>query len=440
MKQLPHNAEAERVVLGAVLVDDAAIARVAALLGPDDFHLEEHRRIFRAMVELAERGRAIDLVLLNDALVRRGELQAVGGVAYTASLVDGLPRITNVHQWCEIVRRYAALRTLVLAGNRLVGEALSRGADPAHVADRAGELLRSTLRDAAHDTPDPAEAAKRAGRMLEQMHAAAVAGRPLGLQTGFPGLDARVHGFNPGDLVIVGARPSMGKTAFLVDVGERVAARGCSVLMFSAEMRSEWICARRLSAQSGLRLDRFRAHAPLQAEEWHRLALAVAEIAAKPFHVDDTALQPAQIRARARYRRALNGLDLVLVDYLQYLSGGPGRRWNTREQEVAAVCRAMKQMAHDLDCVVIAAAQLSRAAEHRSNPKPTLTDLRDSGGLEQDADVVLLIHRDRRQDDEQALEEEAEIIVAKQRNGPTGTVRLRFNGELMRFESREDAG
>jgi replicative DNA helicase len=432
-KALPHNAEAERTVLGAVLVDNAAFNSAAELLSRDDFYREAHRRVFDAMAALAERSQPIDTVTLKDELARAQALEAVGGAAYLASLVDGMPRITNVEQWCRIIKEKAVLRNLIHASNRIAHSCYEAEDDAAAILDRAEKAIFDIAeRRMRQGFVSIREIVKESFRTIDQLSQSREA--VTGLSTGFVDLDDMTSGLQKGDLIIIAARPAMGKTSFCLNMAQYASLKtGDTVGIFSLEMSKEQLVIRMLCADARVDSHRLKT-GNLQEKDWARLAKAYADLSTSKIYIDDSAMiTPLEIRAKCRRLKAEQGLSLVIVDYLQLVTGA-GRTEN-RQQEISGISRSMKGLAKELDIPVIALSQLSRAPEARSDKRPELSDLRESGSLEQDADIVMMIFRE---DEYKPTEENrgiAEILIKKQRNGPTGSVKLAFIKEFTRFEN-----
>jgi replicative DNA helicase len=432
-RTLPHNIDAERTVLGAVLVNDSAFNSAAETLGRDDFYKESHRRIFEAMSSLAERSQPIDLVTLKDELGRQASLEAVGGASYLAGLVDGLPRLTNVEPWSRIIKEKSVLRHLIHASHRIAQSAYEAEEDAAIVLDKAErsifEIAEKRIRAGFVGIR---EIVKESFRTIDQLSHSK--DRITGVPTGFVDLDERTSGLQKGDLVIVAARPAMGKTSFCLNVAHNASAvAGETVGVFSLEMSKEQLVLRLLTGDARVDAHRLRT-GTLQEKDWARLAKAYADLSASKIFIDDSAtVTPLEMRAKCRRLKAEHGLGLVVVDYLQLIASG-GRVEN-RQQEIAAISRSLKGLAKELEVPVVALSQLSRAPEARTDRRPQLSDLRESGALEQDADVVMMIYRE---EEYKATDENrgiAEIIIAKQRNGPTGTIKLAFVKEYTRFEN-----
>jgi len=434
-KTLPHNTEAERTVLGAVLVDNAAFNSAAEVLTRDDFYREAHRRIFEAMATLAERSQAIDLVTLKDELARGAALEAVGGAAYLASLVDGVPRITSVEQWSRIIKERAVLRNLIHASQRIAQSAYEAEDEAAVILDRAEKAIFDIAeRRIRQGFVGIREVVKESFRTIDQLSQSKEL--VTGLPTGFVDLDAKTSGLQRGDLIIVAGRPAMGKTSLCLNVAQQASHKtGETVGIFSLEMAKEQLVLRMLCADARVDAHRLRTGS-LQEKDWARLAKAYADLSASKIFIDDSAtLTPLEMRAKCRRLKAEHGLGLIMVDYLQLVSAS-GRTEN-RQQEIASVSRSLKGLAKELSVPVIALSQLSRAPEARTEKRPQLSDLRESGALEQDADIVMFIYREEEYKPTDENRGIAEIIIGKQRNGPTGSVRLAFIKEYTRFENLE---
>jgi replicative DNA helicase len=434
-RSLPHNLEAERTVLGAVVIDNAAFNGAAELLSRDDFYREAHRRVFEAMSSLAERSQPIDFVTLKEELARTSALEAVGGPAYIASLVDGVPRITNIEDWCRIIKEKAVLRNLIHASNRIVQAAYEAEDDPAQILDQAEKaIFEIAERRIRHGFVGIREIVKESFRTIDQL--AQSQGAATGVPTGFSDLDDRTSGLQKGDLIIVAARPSMGKTSLCLNIAQHASLKvGETVGVFSLEMSKEQLVLRMLCADARIDSHRLRT-GRLTEKDWARLAKAYAELSASKIFIDDSAsATPLEMRAKCRRLKAEFGLGLVIIDYLQLMSGS-GRVEN-RQQEVSQISRSLKGLAKELAVPVIALSQLSRAPEARTDKRPQLSDLRESGGIEQDADVVMFIYRESEHKPTPENEGIAEIIIGKQRNGPTGSVKLAFIKEFTRFENLE---
>jgi replicative DNA helicase len=425
-------------VLGAVLVDNQAFNSAAEVLTRNDFYREAHRRIFEAMSALAERSQPIDLVTLKDELIKGSALEGVGGAAYLAALLDGVPRITNVEHWSRIIKEKAVLRNLIHASTRIVQECYEAEDDPALLLDRAEKAIFDIAEHRIRQGfVGIREIVKESFRTIDQLSQSKEL--VTGIPTGFVDLDEKTSGLQKGDLIIAAARPAMGKTSLCLNIAQYASIKtGETVGIFSLEMAKEQLVLRMLCSDARVDSHRLRT-GNLQEKDWARLAKAYADLSASHIFIDDSAtLTPLEMRAKCRRLKAEHGLGLVVVDYLQLMSGA-GRVEN-RQQEIASISRSMKGLAKELSVPVIALSQLSRAPETRTEKRPQLSDLRESGGLEQDADIVMFIFREeeyKASDENRGI---AEIIIGKQRNGPTGTVRLAFIKEFTRFENLEWRG
>ena len=432
-KALPHNLEAERSILGAILIRNDAFNVAAELIDADDFFRDAHRRVFDRMVDLNERGQAIDLVTLRDELSRSGDLEPVGGPAYISSLADGVPRSTNVEHYARIVKERATLRNLIAAANRIEAEAFAAREDASVVLDRAEQEIFSIAEGRIHTGFVPlGELAEASFSTIERLQS--VQSAVTGVPTGFADIDELTAGLQPADLVIVAARPSMGKTAFALNIGAHVGTSDeRTVGVFSLEMSKEQLFMRMLTSAAQIDSHRFRTGL-LTESDYGRLSDAMSFLSDARVYIDDTpSLGVLEMRAKSRRLKAEHGLDLVIIDYLQLMQGRG--RFENRNQEIASISRSLKALAKELDVPVMALSQLSRAPESRGDKRPQLSDLRESGALEQDADVVLFIFREDMYEETPENANVAEIIIGKQRNGPTGTVKLAFLKQQTRFEN-----
>jgi replicative DNA helicase len=441
-RALPHSAEAERAILGGVLLDNALISQAVELLRPEDFYVPSHRRIFNAMIALFERGGEINPILIGEELKKEAALESAGGISFITNLTYGLPHSTNIVHYAKIVRGKSMLRQLIRAANKITQEALEQEDEPEIILDHAEqaifELADERVRQGFVHVKPVAE------QLLEKIQE--MEGRAAlltGLTTGFADLDKMTSGLQRSDLIILAARPSMGKTSFALMLAENAGIQaGAVVGIFSLEMSKEALVMRMLCSQSNIDAQRFR-NGFLSRPEWSQVAKSLGTLADTKIFLDDTpGITVLEMRAKARRLAAeQKHLDLIIVDYLQLMSGS-SRRVESRQQEVSQISRELKGLAKELNVPLVALSQLSRAPESRSDHRPQLADLRESGALEQDADVVAFIYRAEQYktpEERDSLPEDqknvAELIVAKQRNGPTGTVDLRFTPSSMRFDS-----
>ncbi len=434
---LPASVDAERCILGAILLDNLTYNQAAELLRPDDFSLDSHRRIFGSIMELSESGKPVDLITLAEELNRRKEVEAIGGIAYLSSLTDGLPHRPNIEQYVRIVRDKALLRSLIYASNSAIARAVDQAESADEILDAAEtEIFKLSENRIGSGFLSLKDVMKQSFGSLDALYERGQ--RITGLETFYPDLDQLTSGLQPSDLIIVAARPSMGKTAFAMNIAENVATMGGkSVGVFSLEMSREALLLRMLCSHARVDSHKMRTGF-ITKEDYNKLAHAYAELAESKIFIDDTpGISLHECRAKARRLQQQHGLDLVVVDYLQLMAATPGKRYENRTQEVSAISRGLKALAKELKAPVIALSQLSRAPESRGGDhRPQLSDLRESGSIEQDADVVGFIFRPEVYDrDNPDLEGKAELIIAKQRNGPTDTVRLAFIGKYTRFET-----
>ena len=439
-KGLPANPDAERYVLGSILLNDSVYLQVAGVLEPDDFSLEKHRRIFSRMKDLYDRSEHIDRVTLADELMRQGQLESVDGLSYIISLDEGLPELANLDSYIRIVKDKATLRKMIFNAQKIINRCLLGEEAPDEILSSAEESLLKLGEGRARDQlTDPAAIVASfpggVGAFLDPSQ------RIRGLSTGFAKFDEMTGGLNGGELFILAARPSMGKTALALNIAAHVATHPRMrkpVAVFSLEMSSSSLLTRLLCSAARVDQHKFRAGF-LNQEERRRLQVALAELTESPLFLDDTAgVNLMDVHAKLRRMQSEHGLSLVVIDYLQLMSSR-GRSEN-RNQEVSAISRGLKLMAKDLNVPFVVLSQLSRAAETRpGDHKPQLSDLRDSGSIEQDADLVAFIYREevykRDREDVKGL---ADLIIAKQRNGPIGNVPLRFLGQFTRFENRAE--
>jgi len=444
---LPANVDAEKTILGAILLDNAAHAEAAEKLQADDFSLDSHQRIFLRMTELINEQRSVDLVTLANELARYKEVEAVGGVAYLASLTEGLPRRPVIDEYIRIVKDKALLRRLMMICSAAIARAADQSEPALEVlgAAEAGLLEVSEKSISGGLEPIDSVVANSFGsidKLYEQSR------EVTGLATEFYELDRMTSGLQKGELIIIAARPSMGKTAFSINICQNAAVKhGAVVAIFSLEMSKQSLLRRMLAAQAWVDQRNLQTGF-IPREDRDKLQNALNALVESRLFIDDTAgISLAEMRAKSRRLKQTAGrLDLVMVDYLQLMSaalpGAGGKKYENRTQEVSAISRGLKALAKELDVPVVALSQLSRSSERRGEDKrPLLSDLRESGSIEQDADVVAFIHREAYYNRDEEMSEsdraKSEIIIAKQRNGPTGTVHLNFISRFTRFDNPE---
>ena len=436
-RSLPHNLEAERCVLGAILIHNDTFNQAAELIDADDFFRDAHRRVFDKMIGLNERGEAIDLVTLKDELGRSGDLDRVGGPAYIAGLVDGVPRSTHVEHYARIVKEKSTLRNLIFASNRILETAYSTEEEADAILDQAEQAIFSIADDNIHTGFVPLrDLVQGSFATIEKLqeHKGLVTGVP----SGFVDIDALTSGFQPSDLIIVAARPSMGKTALVLNIAQYLGVKtDMTIGFFSLEMSKEQLFLRMLTTEAEVDSHKFRGGF-LGERDYGQLSAALGRLSeAKVFIDDSAAIGVLEMRAKARRLMAEHGLHLIIIDYLQLMQGRG--RFDNRTQELASISRSLKGLAKELNVPVVALSQLSRAPEGRADRRPLLSDLRESGALEQDADVVMFIYREEQYDPRPENENLAEIIIGKQRNGPTGVVKLAFLKQCTRFANLTSA-
>jgi replicative DNA helicase len=436
-RTLPHNLEAERSVLGAILLHNDAFNLAAEVIDSRDFFRDAHRRIFDKMVKLSERGDAIDLVTLKDELARSGEIEEVGGPSYIAALVDGVPRSTNVEHYARIIKEKATLRSLIFSANKILATAYEAEEDADVILDQAEHAIFAIADDKIRDGfVSLRDLAQGSLDTIEKLHARKEL--VTGVPTGFTDLDELTSGLQASDLIIVAARPSMGKTSLVLNMAQHVGTKtNMTVGLFSLEMSKEQLFLRMLTGEA--RIDAHRLRGGFLGErDWGRLAQAIGTLSDAKIFIDDTpSIGVLEMRAKCRRLKSEHGLHLVIIDYIQLMQGRG--RFENRTLEVASISRSLKGLAKELSVPIVVLSQLSRAPESRSDHRPQLSDLRESGALEQDADVVMFIFREDQYADKNAPPADtqgvAELIIGKQRNGPVGVVKLAFIREFTRFEN-----
>ena len=434
-KTMPHNLEAERAVLGSVLLDDKAIFIAAENLLSGDFYLEAHRIIFERMIDLMQEERSIDTVTLHQELRRHDEEEKIGGPTYLIGLTDGLPRATNIGHYAQIVREMASLRQLIQLSNESMQRCYQAEDRPSQIIESIEERIFSI---AAREKNEGFQAASElTSHVYKEIEEADKQKSPvIGISTGFTALDNLTGGLHPRDLVIIAARPGLGKTALCLNTACNAAIRNKrAVGIFSLEMSKEALIKRMISAEAQIDGRRMR-DGSLTGDEWQRIAQATNQINQARIFLDDSPnLTGLQLRAAAQRLKLQHGIDLLIVDYLQLLSGR-NKRYETRNQEITEISRGLKNLAKELNAPVIAVSQLNREIEKRTaGRKPQLSDLRESGAIEQDADLVIFISRDEMNLVAENNSGIAEITIAKQRNGPTGGFELVFLKTFTKFEN-----
>ena|SRR5437867_2057636 len=432
---LPHNIEAERCVLGAIILDNALINQAIEMLSREDFYLGSHKLVFENMLSLTEKSKAIDFVTLTEEIRNGGQLEAVGGASFVSSLIDGVPRLANLEFYARIVHEKSTLRNLIKKSNEIINTCYDQQEDVDAILDSAEKVIFDLAESKIHSGfVSINEIAKKSFKKIET--AASRKQMVTGIPTGYTEFDNLTSGLQNSDLVIIAARPSMGKTALSLNIATHAAvAAKKTVGLFSLEMSSDQLLLRILCSEARIDAHKLRTGF-LNKEEWSKIAHVLGVLTQSKIFIDDTAgLSLLEMRAKARRLKAEHGLDLLIVDYLQLMSGGKAR-FESRQQEISSISRGLKGLAKELDIPLIALSQLSRAPETRSGDhRPQLSDLRESGSIEQDADLVAFIFREEIYKQSEENKGIAEIIIGKQRNGPIGSVKLAFLREFTRFEN-----
>ncbi len=429
----PQDLDAEQSVLGGMLLSKDAIADVVEILKGADFYRPAHETIYTAILDLYARGEPADPITLAAELTKRGEIARVGGAAYLHTLVNAVPTAANAQYYAEIVHERAVLRRLVEAGTRITQMGYAADGDVDEIVNRAqAEIYAVTEQRTSEDYLPLSDIMEGALDEIEAIGSRS--GQMTGVPTGFTDLDALTNGLHPGQMIVVAARPAMGKSTLALDF-----ARSCSIghglpsVFFSLEMGRNEIAMRLLSAEARVALHHMRS-GNMTDDDWTRLARRMPEVSAGPLFIDDSPnLTMMEIRAKCRRLKQRHDLRLVVIDYLQLMQSGGSRRPESRQQEVSEMSRNLKLLAKELEVPVIALSQLNRGPEQRTDKKPMVSDLRESGSIEQDADVVILLHREDAYEKESPRAGEADLIVAKHRNGPTATITVAFQGHYSRF-------
>ena len=442
IKLPPHSVEAEQSVLGGLLLDNTAWDKIADILGESDFYRADHRLIYRHLTRLLDDGKPADVVTVADVLKAVGELDDVGGLAYLGSLAQNTPSAANIRRYAEIVRERSILRRLAEVGAEIADSAYSAGGrDAEELLDAAEQKVFTIAEAGARGRQGFLEMQPLLKQVVERIEL--LYSNPTdvtGVPTGFTDLDRMTSGLQPGDLVIIAGRPSMGKTSFALNIGEHVALEcGRPVAVFSMEMGGSQLALRMLGSVG--RLDQHKVRTGrLTDDDWPKLTQALGRLNEAPVFIDETpGLNALEVRARSRrLARVHGGLGLIVIDYMQLMSAHSASRSENRATEISEISRSLKGLAKELHVPVVALSQLNRGLESRQDKRPMMSDLRESGAIEQDADLILFIYRDEVYNKESTKAGVAEIIVGKQRNGPIGTVELTFLKEFTRFENFAD--
>lgn len=431
----PHSTEAEQSVLGSMMLDKEAVASAAEALKPEDFYSQAHQVIYKIMLKLYDTGKPVDLVTVTDELYQSGLMDSIGGITYITDLSRVVPSTANVGYYISIIEQKATLRKLIQASNGIIKDSYESSKD-----------IDTIINDAEKSIFDISQ--KQSGNGFASVKATLLdcyskieetyknKGQISGIPTGFTELDYKLTGLHPSELILIAARPSMGKTSFVMNIAQYVSVHAkIPIAVFSLEMSKEQITNRLLCCESNVELHKVRTGA-LSDEDWKKLAWGLASLSQAPIYIDDTpGISVMEMRSKCRRLKIEKGLGLVIIDYLQ-LMGGNGKS-ESRQQEISDISRSLKVMARELSVPVIALSQLSRAPEARNDHRPMLSDLRESGAIEQDADVVLFLYRDEYYNPDTEDKNIAELIISKQRNGPTGVVKLAWLGEFTKFANLE---
>jgi replicative DNA helicase len=446
LKIPPHSVEAEQSVIGGLLIENEALDKVADILSAKDFYRHDHKTIFEHISRLIELNRPADIVTVAESLENKAELSGVGGIAYLGALAQSTPTAANIRRYAEIVHERAVMRQLVVVGSGIAESAYApNGRDAQQLLDEAEAKIFQIAEGGKRSTEgflDIKQLLPQVADRIDQLYSRDNQSDVTGVATGFSDLDEMTSGLQGGDLIIVAGRPSMGKTAFSINIAENVALdTKLPVAIFSMEMGATQLATRMIGSVGRLDQHRMR-NGRLEDEDWEKLTTALGKLNEAPIFIDEGAgLTSFDVRARARrLHRQCGKLGLIVIDYIQLMSGAAGRQSENRATEISEISRSLKSLAKELDCPVIALSQLNRSLENRPDKRPVMSDLRESGAIEQDADVILFIYRDEVYNPDSTDKGTAEIIVGKQRNGPIGRVRLTFLGQHTRFENFANSG
>ena len=429
----PHNIEAEQAIIGAIFLEPDAMSSTSEFLQPHDFYRASHQRIYQVMIQLSDRGEPIDLVTVSTALADAKLLEEIGGVSYLTELANAVPTAANITYYAKIVEEKALLRRLISTATNIVTESFNKEDEVEEVISNAEKnILEVSNRQNAGSFKAIKDVLIDVYDNIEKLHQEG--GETTGIATGFRDLDHITSGFQPNDLIIIAARPSVGKTAFALNVAQNVATKTDeNVAIFSLEMGADQLVSRMLCAEGNIDSQRLRT-GRLEADDWGKLTMAMGSLSNAGIYIDDSAgIRVGEIRSKCRRLKQEHGLSMIVIDYLQLIQGSGTSSSENRQQEVSEISRSLKALARELEVPVIALSQLSRGVESRQDKRPMLSDLRESGSIEQDADIVGFLYRDDYYDKESDKQNIIEIIISKQRNGPIGTVELAFVKEYNKF-------
>ena len=429
----PQNIEAEKSVLGAMLIKKEAIIYVQEILSPEDFYREAHKVAYEAMLKLTNNEEAVDIVTLTEELRKEGHLEKIGGVRFVTDIANTVPTAANISYHAKIVKEKAELRRLIDAATAIAAAAYEDTDEVANIMDEAEKRILAVAAGQSNDGFEPMKAILlRTFDRINDLYESK--GNITGISTGFKDLDHITSGLQPSDLVLVAARPSMGKTAFTLNMASYIGLHNLgTVAFFSLEMSKEQLMQRMLCSEGGIDAQRLRT-GQLEDEEWTRLVETANRLNSAPIYIDDTAgITVMEMRSKARRLKAEHGLSVIFIDYLQLMQGRASKNSDNRQQEISEISRSLKALARELSVPVIALSQLSRSVESRQVKRPMLSDLRESGSLEQDADIVMFLYREDYYDKDTEAKNVTEVIIAKHRNGPVDTIKLFFQKEFTKF-------
>ncbi|HBG2771792.1 TPA: replicative DNA helicase [Clostridioides difficile] len=427
----PHSVESEQSILGSILLDKDAIITVTETIKPDDFYKEAHKIIYECMITLSNKGEPIDLITLTEELRKQGHLNDIGGISYITSLSTIVPTTSNVKYYADIVKEKSVLRKLIKVSNEIINLGYSGATKIEDVLEQAEKSIFDISQEKTSDDFKSINLVLMdAYDMIEKLYTNK--SDVTGITTGFKDLNKKINGLQRTDLILIAARPAMGKTAFSLNLVQNAALKGdASVAVFSLEMSKEQLVQRMLSSQSSVELKKIKT-GTLNDNDWPRIIDAMAVLSDAKIHIDDTpGIKISELRSKCRKLKIEKGLDLVLIDYLQLMEGEGNNE--SRQQEISKISRSLKILAKELNCPVVALSQLSRAPEQRADHRPMLSDLRESGAIEQDADIVMFLYRDEYYHADSESKNIGEVIIAKNRHGETGSVELVWLGEVQRF-------
>ena len=429
-RTLPQSIEAEQSVIGSMIIDRSSIAQAAEGLDEEDFYRDSHKVLFKSIIEMFKRDMAVDLVTVLENLKANDTLERAGGVTYVTEITSSVPTTANLGSYIQIVQEKSTLRKLIKASTSIIEESYNKQGEVENVLDSAEKRIFDIAEKRTTSDFEPLNQVLERG-FIEIERLFNNKGEITGVSSGFLDLDAKTSGFQKGDMVLIAARPSMGKTTFALNIAEHAALReGKSVVVFSLEMSKEQLAYKLLCSEANVDMLKLRTGA-LDDKDWENIARATGPLSKAKIYIDDTAgVSVMEMRSKCRRLKIEYGIDLIMIDYLQLMSGSSSE---SRQQEVSEISRSIKALAKEMECPVIALSQLSRAPEQRADHRPMLSDLRESGSIEQDADLVMFLYRDEYYNKETEEKNVGECIIAKQRNGPVGTVKLAWLGQFSKF-------